>query len=176
MLPLNLAVVVVVAAAVGVGGVMLVRLQEHFAERLAEGVPVSAAGSLVGHGSGAATAAAGWVAALFFAMALLRLQRGPLEPPASTRPVESQSVRQIRHGLRREYTVIRVALVVLLLIAALDFARALAMTVVVERGDGLLRPSLTPTAVEAAGLLAAALLLSWWAGSFARRLERLGAL
>jgi hypothetical protein len=175
MLALSILLVVVIAATVGVGGTLLVRVQHHFAAGIANGGHVGALGTLLGRGSGPATAAAGWVAALLFCVALVRLQRGPLEPPAGTRPVERQSVSQLRRGLRREYTIIRVALVIVLLVAALDVARLLAMTVAVQRGDRLLSGALGITAVEAAGLVAATVALGLWARSFGRRLQQLGA-
>lgn len=176
LVPLNVVVVVVVAAGIGVAGTLIVRLQEHFASVLARGGSLSGVQALLGRGSVPATAAAGWVAAVLFAVALMRLRRGPLEPPTSMRPVEAQSVAQLRRGLRREFALIRVALVVVLLVTALDVARLLAMVAAVERGDRLLGDSLAATCVEVSGLMAATLLLALWARSFGRRLDQLGVL
>jgi hypothetical protein len=173
---LRVVIVAVSAVAVGAGGTEIARLQEHFAAQLAAGAPVSSIGTLLGRGSVPATAAAGWVAAVLFAIALFRLHRGPLEPSPGIRPVEAQTVDQLRLGLRREYTAIRVALVVVLLIAALDVARAIAVSVLIRRGGMFLSGSFALTVLEAAGLAAAAIVLSWWAASFGRRLEQLGAL
>jgi hypothetical protein len=176
LVPLNVVVVVVVAAGIGVAGTLIVRLQEHFASVLARGGSLSGVQALLGRGSVPATAAAGWVAAALFGFALVRLRRGPLEPPTSMRPVEAQSVAQLRRGLRREFTVIRAGLVVVLLVTALDVARLLAMLTAVESGDRRLSGSFPATCVEVCGLMAATLLLALWAKNFRRRLDQLGVL
>lgn len=175
-LALRALVLMVLAAATGLGGFETAHLQDMFAARLVAGEPVSSFGLLLARGSGPLTAAAGWLAAVLFGVAIFRLRREPFEPAASLRPVESLSIDQLRRGLRREYTVIRTALTVVILIAAVDASRVISITVLMRRGDRLLAGSFAATVAEAAGLVAAAAVLAWWANNFARRLVRLAVL
>jgi len=168
--------VTAVAVAAGLAGSEIVHLQDHFAARLQAGAPVTSIGTLLGRGSSPASAVAGWVAALLFGLAVLRLRRGQLEPSAGIRPVEAQSVRDLRRGLRREYLAIRMALAIVLIIAAIDAARVISIAVLLRRGDHLLSGSFASTVAEAAGLATAALMLAAWASTFAHRLEELGLL
>ena len=169
-------IVAALAIAVGLAGSQIARLQDHFAARLQAGVSVSSIGTMLGRGSGPATAAAGWVAAALFAFALIRLWRGQLEPSAGVRRVEAQSVHQLRRGLQREYAAIRTALVIVLIVAAVDAARVFSIAVLLGRGDRLLSGTFGASLVEAAGLAVAAFVLALWANTFARRLEQLGLL
>ncbi|MHB8718346.1 MAG: hypothetical protein ACYDAC_05580 [Candidatus Dormibacteria bacterium] len=123
-----------------------------------------------------ATAWPGWVAAGFFGVAALRVRRGAPEPPAGRTPLESMSLAQMRRGLLREYTGVRIALVVLGLVALLDTARAARYVVAATGGDGLARATLAALLVEALGLVAAAATLGLWAAWFRAQLHRLGAL
>jgi hypothetical protein len=175
-LAVRITAVVVCAVAAGIAGTELARLQEHFAALLVSGAPLSSFQSLLAHGSTAATAAAAWLAAVLFSVALLRLRREPLEPPAGTKPVEAQTPAQLRSGLRREYRLIRVALIVVLLVAATDVSRAMTLTAVIAGRNSVLSDSFAATLVEASGLAIAAAVLAWWAKNFAPRLEQLGVL
>jgi hypothetical protein len=90
--------------------------------------------------------------------------------------VESLTAAQLRAGLKREYTSVRVALLALTVVALADSARAASYVVAAAGGESLARTSLAATLVEAAGLLVAALLLALWALTFREQLVRVGAL
>jgi hypothetical protein len=173
-LPFALRVVVplILAAACVVLGVEALAIQHHYAALTGGG----RLASLLAQGSTAATAWEGWAAALFFLVALLRLRREAPEPPAGRTPLEDLTAGQMRAGLVREYTVVRVGLCVLGAVALTDSARAARYLVAAASGDTVARTSLVPTVVEAAGLVVAAAVLAMWAGSFRRQLERVGAL
>jgi hypothetical protein len=169
---LRFTVSIVVVAACVVLGVASLSIQHHYAAQAGGGRLVA----LLAHGSSRATAWEGWAAALFFLVALLRLRRGATEPPAGRTPVEELSAGELRAGLVREYTVVRVGLVILCLVSIIDASRAARYVVAAAAGDTLARSSLSATLVEATGLVAAAAVLALWAGSFRVQLERVGAL
>jgi hypothetical protein len=173
-LPFALRAVVplILAAACVVLGVEALAIQHRYAALTGGG----RLASLLAQGSTAATAWEGWAAALFFLVALLRLRREAPEPPAGRTPLEDLTAGQMRAGLVREYTVVRVGLCILGAVALTDSARAARYLVAAASGDTVARTSLVPTVVEAAGLVVAAAVLAMWAGSFRRQLERVGAL
>lgn len=153
-------------------GVASLGIQQHFAAQVAN----SRFAAFLAHGSSAATAWAGWAAALFFLVALLRLRRDAPEPPAGRTPIEQLTAGQMRAGLVREYTVVRAGLVILCAISVIETARAARYIVAAAAGDAVARGSLAATLIEAAGLIAATAVLTLWAGSFRAQLDRVGAL
>lgn len=167
---------VVVPLLIGVGCIALgawsLAVQHHYAAQTGGG----RVASLLAHGSSAATAWEGWAAAVFFLIALIRLRRGAPEPPAGRIPVEQLTLHQLRSGLVREYTVVRIGLVVLCIVSLADAARAARYLVAAASGDALARTSLPATLVEAAGLVAATVVLGLLAGSFREQLQRMGAI
>jgi hypothetical protein len=167
---------VIAPLVVGVGCIVLgawsLAVQHHFAAETGGGRMAT----LLAHGSSVATAWEGWAAAVFFLVALLRLRRGAPEPPAGRTPVEELSLGQLRAGLRREYTAVRVALVILGAVSLVDAARASRYVVAAASGDALARSSLLATVVEACGLVVATVVLALWAATFRRQLDRVGAL
>ncbi len=170
--PLRVGLVILAGAGSLALGVWLLTVQHHFA---AEGGGGRVA-ILLGRGSSIATAWEGWVAAAFFLVALIRLRRGAPEPPAGRTPVEELTAGQLRAGLVREYTIVRVGLVVLCVVSLVDASRAARYLVAALTGDHLARASLAATLVEACGLVAATVVLGLWAGTFRKQLERIGAL
>lgn len=173
-LPSPLRVIVPLVLCVGcvVLGVESLAIQHHYAGQLGGG----RLATLLGHGSSALTAWEGWIAALFFLVALLRLRRNAPEPPAGRTPVEDLTTGQLRAGLVREYTVVRIILVILTAVALADASRAARYIVAAASGDAVASGSLAATLVEAAGLVLAAAVLALWAESFRRQLVRIGAL
>lgn len=171
--PVAVRALVVVMAALGaaIAGNLLYRLQAGLAVRLAAGQGLSGPASFVAHGSGAQTAWVGWVAALFFFIAALRVRRSPPEPSPGVTSPERLTPAQLRAGLRREYTIVRALLVLVALAAAVDAARTLTLLA----ASGGHANTLPATLVEAAGLLAATLMLALWAWWFGDDLRRLGA-
>lgn len=131
---------------------------------------------LLARGSTVVTAWPGWVAAVFFAIAVVRLRRGATEPPAGRTPVERLNPTQIRRALVREYTVVRVALLLVGLVAILDLARASRYVIAAASDDRLAGSTLPATVVEAVGLAVAAAVLLVWALSFRAQLEQVGAI
>ncbi|HWF57060.1 MAG TPA: hypothetical protein VG520_01755 [Candidatus Dormibacteraeota bacterium] len=168
---LRVLVPLLLIAACVVLGVESLAIQHHYAGSTGGG----RVAALLAQGSTAATAWEGWAAALFFLVALLRLRRGAPEPPAGRTPIEDLSAAQMRAGLLREYTVVRVGLTVLVAVAVTDAARAARYLMAAASGDALARGSLLATVVEAAGVVVAAAILGMWAGSFRGQLERVGA-
>jgi hypothetical protein len=158
--------------ACALAGVLSLNLQQSFAGQSGGG----RLATLLAHGSSAATAWEGWAAAVFFLVALLRLRRGAPEPPAGRTPVEELTAGQMRAGLVREYTIVRVALVVLSAVSVAEAARAARYIVAAAAGDGVARGSVTATVIEALGLMVATVVLSLWAASFREQLDRFGAL
>jgi hypothetical protein len=165
----------VASGAVGIGVAALAG-QRHFAAELSSGADLNVVETLLGDGSSPRTAWPGWLAAVFFGLALLRLWRGRPEPPAGRPPGGHWTAADIRSALRREYAAVRTAIVVLAVVALLDGARAAVYGVAAASGDAVARGSVLPTAVEAMGLVAAAVMLTLWGLVFARLLERWGAL
>ncbi len=164
------------AAGCGVAGTLLVRLHQSLAAQLAAHAALNPLQSLIATGSSIRTAWPGWVAALCFAGALWRLRRGATEPPAGRTAVEELTLSQLRRGLRREYLVVRCALVVVVLLAAVDVARAVASVIAADSGDKGIATTLPATLVEAGGYAVAALVLAVWAYTFEADVRRLGAL
>ena len=162
-------------AIAGLAGYGLLQLQEHFADEVASGQSLSGLAALAAEGSSLRTAWPGWLAAVFFAISILRLLRGEPEPPMGRGSPESQSVAQLRSGLRREYTSVRIALIVVTALALLDACRLAASAVASVQGNSIPKATLTGTAIEAAGLMVAAVLLGVWAWLFHRELQRWGA-
>jgi hypothetical protein len=116
------------------------------------------------------------VAAICFAAAVLRLRHGATEPPPGRTSVEHQTLGQLRAGLRREYRIVRCALVVVCILAAVDVARTVASVMAVQSGDRQVSTTMPATVVEALGYVAAALMLAAWARAFGSEVRRLGAL
>jgi hypothetical protein len=173
-LPLIARIIVALATAAAcvAAGVAALGIQHHFAAQPNGG----RLAALLAGGSSAATAWTGWAAAIFFAAAVWRLRAGAPEPPAGRTPIEQLTLAQLRAGLVREYTVVRVGLVLLCGAAIVDAARAARYVVAVVAGDALARTTLAATLVEATGLMTAAVVLALWAGSFRAQLDRVGAL
>jgi hypothetical protein len=163
--------VVIVVAGCALGAYSL-DIQSHFGAQQ-QGGRLS---TFLAHGSTAATAWTGWAAAILFAVAVLRLRRGAPEPPAGRAPVESLSAAQMRAGLVREYTAVRIGLTVLSVVSLTDAARAARYIVAAAAGDSVARMSLVATVIEALGLVAAASVLILWTITFRRQLVRVGAL
>ena len=170
------AIVTVFAVGSGLAGVALLRLHVRLAARLAAGGSLNPLETLIAAGSSWRTAWPGWLAAMFFLVAVVRLRRGPLEPPPGRRRPEQLTPAQLRRGLRTEYMVVRLTLVALTAIAAVDVARAAAHVVDALRGDHAITASLAPTLVEAAGFVFASLVLAAWAWTFGADVRRLGAM
>ena len=176
--PIALRSVVVAMAAVacGVAGTLLVRLHQTLAAQLAAHMALNPLQTLIATGSSLRTLWPGWVAAVCFAAALLRLRRGATEPPPGRTAVEDQTLSQLRAGLRREYRIVRLVLVVVGLLAAVDVARAVASIIAVQAGDGQISTTMPATLVEALGYVVAAVVLAAWARAFGAEVRRLGAL
>jgi hypothetical protein len=170
--PLRVIVPLTLGAACMALGVLSLDIQHHYAEQVGGG----RLATLLGQGSTVATAWEGWAAALFFLAALIRLRRGGPEPPAGRTPIEDLTAGQLRAGLVREYTIVRVGLVILSAVSLGDAARAARYIVAAASGDDLARGSLGATLIQACGLAVAAVVLALWAGSFRAQLDRVGAL
>ena len=169
---LRVAVPVVVAAGCIVLGAWSLAVQHHYAGQSGGG----RLAALLANGSSAATAWEGWAAALFFLAALTRLRRGAPEPPAGRTPVEQLTLAQLRAGLVREYTIVRIGLLILSVVSLVDAARAARYVAAALSGDRLARTSLAATLIEAGGLLLATVVLALWAATFRQQLDRIGAL
>jgi hypothetical protein len=167
--------VVIAAAASGVAGTLLVRLHQTLARQLAANVQLNPLQTLIATGSTIRTLWPGWVAALCFGVAVLRLRHGATEPPPGLTSVEHQTLGQLRAGLRREYRIVRTALVVVLLFAAVDAARTLA-SLIAASSDKEIASRMPATIAEALGYVVAALVLAVWARAFGTEVRRLGAL
>jgi hypothetical protein len=170
--PLRLLVALLVGCACVAAGVASLAVQQHFAAESGSG----RIATLLAHGSSAATAWEGWAAAVFFLAALLRLRRGAPEPPGGRTPVEEQTAGQLRAGLVREYTIVRAGLVILCVVSVIEASRAARYILAAASGDGVARTSLAATLAEAAGLLAATMVLALWASAFRSQLHHVGAL
>jgi hypothetical protein len=167
--------VVIAAAACGVAGTLLVRLHQTLAAQLGARVALNPLQTLIATGSTMRTLWPGWVAALCFGAAVLRLRHGATEPPPGRTAVEKQTLGQLRAGLRREYRIVRVAFVVVLLFAAVDAARTIA-SLIAESTDKEIATTMPATIAEALGYVVAALVLAAWAHAFGTEVRRLGAL
>jgi len=166
--------VIIAAAACGVAGVALYRLHEDLARRVAAGASLNAVQTFIARGSSPATLWPGWAAAAFFAIALLRLRRGPLEPAPGRGAPEQRTISELRGGLRREYRAVRIVLVILALVTAVDASRAVAFAAGAQRSG--VSPFI-PWAVyvETGGLVVATLTLAVYAWAFGADIARLGA-
>jgi hypothetical protein len=167
--------VLIAAAASGIAGTLLVRLHQTLASQLATNVELNPLQTLIATGSSMRTLWPGWVAALCFGVAVIRLRHGATEPPPGLTAVEHQTLGQLRAGLRREYRIVRLALVVVLLLAAVDAARALA-SLIAASTDKEIASTMPATLAEALGYVVAALVLAAWARAFGTEVRRLGAL
>lgn len=175
-LVLRCVVIALAAAASGVAGTLLVRLHQTLAADLAAHTALNPLQTLVATGSSVRTLWPGWVAAVCFGAAVLRLRRGTIEPPPGRSVPERLTPGQLRAGLRHEYVVVRVALVLVSLLAALDVARTAASFIAAQSGDTRIGATLAATTVEALGYAAAALMLALWSHRFGTEVRRLGAL
>jgi hypothetical protein len=165
--------VTVLAMGTGVGTLLA---QRRFSAELSSGADLNVVATLLGDGSTPRTAWPGWVAAAFFGVAVLRLWRGRPEPPAGRPPGGRWTVADIRSALRREFSAVRAATITVGLVALVDAARAAVYVVAAASGDQVARSTVVATLVEAAGLVAAASVLTLWGVLFVRLLERWGAL
>ena len=168
--------VLIAAAACGVAGTLLVRLHQTLAAQLAAHMALNPLQTLIATGSSVRTLWPGWVAAVCFAAAVLRLRHGTTEPPPGRTAVEHQTLSQLRGGLRREYRTARGALVAVCLLAAVDVARTLASVIAAQSGDTRILATMPATVAEALGYVAAAAVLAAWALGFGAEVRRLGAL
>jgi hypothetical protein len=168
--------VAVAAAACGLAGTLLVRLHQSLAAELAAHTALNPLQTLIATGSSARTLWPGWVAAVCFAAALVRLRRGATEPPPGRTSVEHQTLSQLRGGLRREYRLVRIALVIVCLLAAVDVARTVASVIAAQSGDRPILTTMPAMVVESLGYAVAALVLAAWARAFGADVRRLGAL
>ena len=169
------AVTLVAALAVGWGFAALA-LHEHELHVHPAGSGLGPLGPIFEAAASPLTAWPGWVAAAILGLSALRLRRGPVEPPAGRGDAARLSAAEIRRGLRREYTLARLILVVVSVLALADVARLAvsgiaALLDVAGAGDGL--PWM---GVEAGGLLAAGTILGAWVLTFREQIDRLGAL
>ncbi|HZU76065.1 MAG TPA: hypothetical protein VFA70_04825, partial [Dehalococcoidia bacterium] len=126
-LVLRAAAVVLVAIGVGIAGVLLADAHIALAAR-SDVASLNPVQRLLRSGSSALTAWPGWLGAAVFAVSVLRLRRGPMEPAPTRRRVEELTPAQLRSGLRAEYRGARWLLCVVLVVAAIDAARAIATT------------------------------------------------
>jgi len=162
-------VVLVFAAGWGAGSLVM---QHRLVEMQQRGEPLNAVQSFFAEGSSWTTAWPGWAAAFFFGLSVLRLVRGTPEPPLG----RAKSVHDMRAALRREYRVVRLALAVVDVLALVDLGRAVAYAIGAATGDAVARGDVITVAVEAAGLLCAAVVLTLWMLRFRGQLESWGAL
>lgn len=167
--------VVVAAAGSGIAGNKLFLLHEDLSQRSLGGEHLDAVGSFVAAAPTPVTVCIGWAAALCFGLALLRLRRGPIEPAVWRRALERRSVTQLRRGLRREYLLIRIVLVAVVLITAVEAARAVSFAIGAAHG-GVSVATPWPMYVEAAGFVAATLVLVSYGRTFGDGVAQLGAL
>ena len=153
--------VAVAAAACGVAGTLLVRLHQTLAAQLAAHMALNPLQTLHRDRVKRAHALArAGLPPLCFAAAVLRLRHGATEPPPGRTAVEHQTLGQLRAGLRREYRIVRGALVVVCLLAAVDVARTVASVIAAQSGDTQIATTMPATVVEALGYVVAALVLA----------------
>lgn len=175
--PVTVRTLAVVIAAVGSGlaGYKLFELHQEYVLRIAEGAHLDALKTFVAQSPTPVTVLVGWVAAVFFALALLRVRGGPLEPATTFRRAERLSVSQLRRAFRREYTLARLLLVVVVLITAVELARAISFAVGAEHA-GVSSTTSWTMYVEAAGFIVATLVVIAYARAFGERVAHLGAI
>lgn len=174
--PVMLRTLLVVIAAVGCGvaGYKLFLVHQDLVLRSAAGAHLTALETFVAQAPTPVTVLIGWVAALCFGLALLRLRGGPLEPAVSPRRMQGHTVTQLRRGLRREYTVVRLLLVVVVLVTAIDLARAISFAVGTQHSGSTAAPG--SLYLEVAGFVAATLVLITYARGFGSRIAHIGAI
>jgi hypothetical protein len=166
--------VVIAAAGSGIAGYKLFLLHQDLVLRSAAGAHLTALETFVAQAPTPVTVLIGWVAALCFGLALLRLRGGPFEPAVSPRRVQARSVSELRRGLRREYTLVRMLLVVVVLVTAVDVARAISFAVGTQHSGSTAAPA--ALYLEAAGFVVATLVLIAYARGFGSRIAHLGAI
>ena len=169
------AAVVITAAGSGIAGYKLYQLHEDLALRIAAGQHLDALRTFVAQAPTPITVAIGWVAALCFGLALLRLQRGPLEPMLVFHRSADRTVTQLRAGLRREYTTVRLLLVIVALVTAVDVARTIAFSIAATHA-GASPGTLWSLYLETAGLITATVVLIAYARTFGNAIAHLGAI
>ncbi|MGI8846696.1 MAG: hypothetical protein ACR2GX_00285 [Candidatus Dormibacteria bacterium] len=164
----------VLAIAALLWGLGALGLHEHFVELRERGQALGAFPGLLADSSTLLTALTGWLAAACFGFAAWQVRRGDPEPPA--RSGEATSVSELRAGLRREFTMSRVLLDVVLIITVLDIGR-LTINIIARAGGTLAAgDALGLVAVECAGLVMATTALMFWTSGFRKQLEQVGAL
>ena len=168
-------IVVIVAVGSGIAGYRLFLLHQDLLLSMAVGAHLDALRSFVAEAPTPVTVIVGWLAAVGFTIALVLLYRGPLEPAVLMRHAERRSVTDMRRGLRREYTVVRVLLVFVLLITAVDLARAVSFAVGSQH-SGVSTAVPWTLYVEVLGFLAATAVLTAYARAFGETIARLGAI
>ena len=154
-------------------GVASLHLQRHFAAEAASGTHLNLVTRALADGSGTLTAWPGYAATVLFLGAAVRMRLGPPEPPPGRFPTTASSMRT---ALRREFRLVRAALAAVSVLAGVDAVRAITYAVAAIRGWQVARNSIGATAVEAAGILCAAVALWLWLEVFRRQLIRWGAL
>ena len=157
-------------------GVAALALHDHEVTLRAAGASLNPIGRLFADASSPLTVWPGWVAAAIFSLSAMRLRQGPVEPPTGPRDSNRVSATQLRAGLRREYLLARIALVVATLLALLDLGRLVVSGVAAMRPVDRAALGLGWMAAEAAGIIAAAVALLLWVVSFRVQLGQLGAL
>ena len=175
--PVTLRTLVVVIGAIGSGiaGYKLFLLHQEYVLRIAAGAHLDSLKTFVAQSPTPVTVLVGWVAAVFFALALLRVRSGPLEPATSFRRAESLTVSQLLRAFRREYVLVRLLLVVVVLITAVELARAISFSVGAEHA-GVSSTTSWTLYVEAAGFVVAAIVVIAYARAFGERIAHLGAI
>ena len=167
-------VVVLLLGAAGIAfGALTLRLQEHYRAAQAAGESLGTFTGLRADGSGPRTVWIGYAAALFFIGALLRLRLGPVEPPVGG---PRRTAAEMRAAFRAEHHTVRVALVVVIVVAGLDTGRAVVYAGAAVAGRAAARSDAGWVVAEGVGVLLAAATLLAWSRVFRTQLERVGAI
>jgi hypothetical protein len=169
--PVTAAILVVAFVVCSATALGLIAAENHYA---AASNPTGLA-HLIANGSSAATIWPGWIAAIFFLIALRRLQGGEPEPPAGRTPIAQRSVSDLRAGLRLEYRNVRIALVAVAFLSVIDLARAVGIAWLGIRGTTWAHSVMLFTILESIGWVAATLALTLWARNFHEQLAQWGA-
>jgi hypothetical protein len=155
----------------------ILRLQVHYIDKLASGLQLSTWTQLIADGSGLRTSVGPWAAAVLFLFTARRVLAGPPEPPLGPAGEPTASIAEIRKGLRRELDGMRWVLLGLCLLAALDASRLVVDLVwATARHSAVAQDQLGWTAIEAAGLVVAAVSLGIATWAFRAQVRDLGAL
>src|ERR1700740_1833284 len=96
--------------------------QRHFGAELSSGTDLNVVATMVGDGSSARPARPRWLVAVFFGLRLPPLRMGSPAPPAARPPGGGWTAADIRSALRREYVAVRIAIIVLTVVALVDGA------------------------------------------------------